>query len=771
MTDLPERRVVYVSPAFERLWGLDRRRLYDDPGYWPGVTHPNDRERVEAAFVERAGDGRFEEEYRIVLPDGAVRWVHDRGFPIKDATGRVHRIVGIAEDVTDRKRREERIGRLQTLTAALSAALDPYQVAEVIVEQARTMLGANQGVIGTVGDDGREFVTLRVVGYPPAVAAALQRLPIDAKTMFAEALRRRAPVFAETWAERAALAPHFARTPVVGGRGAGAVVPLAFEGRQIGAIGFGFPTDRAFDAEERDFLRAIADLCAQALERARLYEAERHARAAAEESEDRFRATFDQAAVGIGHAALDGRWLRVNQTLCEILGFTRDELLARTFQDVTHPDDLEAGLGPVRRLVAGEIGAYNLEKRYVRKDGSAVWVEITTTLARPPAGPPYFIGVVQDIAARRRTAEALHQSEARLRFVLDAARLGEWDLDLATLVARRSPRHDQIFGYDDLPPDWTYDRFLDHVLPEDRAAVDASFRQTLATGEPWRFESRIARADGQIAWIEARGRVYLDDAGTPRRMLGTVEDITERKLGEAERRAFVDAVAHDLRNPLGAVKAQAQLLRRRIRRAGAVDAAVVDAGLDGIETGVNRTTALIDEMLDAAYLHAGRPLELRPAPTDLVALVRAAVADAQRATTRHAIRLHGDAALVGNWDRSRLERVLTNLLGNAIKYSPAGGEIVVRLRRADEADGAWAVLTVADRGIGIPASDLPHVFERFRRGANVRDRIAGSGIGLSGAKQVVEQHGGTIAVASEEGAGSTVTVRLPLADRLGGAAP
>jgi signal transduction histidine kinase len=118
--------------------------------------------------------------------------------------------------------------------------------------------------------------------------------------------------------------------------------------------------------------------------------------------------------------------------------------------------------------------------------------------------------------------------------------------------------------------------------------------------------------------------------------------------------------------------------------------------------------------------------------------------------------------LIVNADGSRLERVIRNILDNAIKYSPDGAIVTVRLRRDDDESGSWAVLEIEDRGIGIPEADLPFVFERFRRGINVAGHIAGSGIGLTGAQQIVSQHGGAIAAESVEGKGSTFTLRLPL---------
>src|SRR5215216_5448810 len=128
------------------------------------------------------------------------------------------------------------------------------------------------------------------------------------------------------------------------------------------------------------------------------------------ESEERFRATFEQAAVGISHNSLDGRWLRVNQRLCDIVGYSREELLEKTFQDITHPDDLDADLEKVHQLLAGKIETYSMEKRYVKKDGSIVWVNLTGSLVREPSGDPkYFIAVIEDITERKQAEEALQE--------------------------------------------------------------------------------------------------------------------------------------------------------------------------------------------------------------------------------------------------------------------------------------------------------------------------------------------------------------------------
>jgi PAS domain S-box-containing protein len=228
------------------------------------------------------------------------------------------------------------------------------------------------------------------------------------------------------------------------------------------------------------------------------------------------------------------------------------------------------------------------------------------------------------------------------------------------------------------------------------------------------------------------------------------------------------AVSHDLKGPLTAIAGQAQLIQRRLAQPDQLDLEDVHEALERIKRATGRLSALVNELLDVARLQAGRPLQLHLRTVDLVDLGRRMAGDWQETAPHHAIRVESELpSLIGTWDQFRLERVLDNLLGNAVKYSPRGGEITLTI--AGESD--WAVLRVRDQGIGIPEADLPRVFERFHRGANVARRTRGSGIGLSGARQIVEQHGGTIAVESREQLGSVFTVRLPLKPRPQNGAP
>jgi signal transduction histidine kinase len=178
-----------------------------------------------------------------------------------------------------------------------------------------------------------------------------------------------------------------------------------------------------------------------------------------------------------------------------------------------------------------------------------------------------------------------------------------------------------------------------------------------------------------------------------------------------------------------------------------------------------RMARLIEGFVDLALAQEGGDLPLRLQPADLRRLVAGAVEDRERADEQHIFRIEDTGGEVaGRWDSMRLERVMDNLLSNACKYSPEGTEVLVTLAREEAPGTAWATLRVKDHGIGIPAADLPHIFERFHRAGNVRGRIEGTGVGLFGARHIVEQHQGTLSVESHEGLGTTVTIRLPLAE-------
>ena len=432
------------------------------------------------------------------------------------------------------------------------------------------------------------------------------------------------------------------------------------------------------------------------------------------------------------------------------------------FMMLVHPDD---------RVVLGECigqalvsrGTFDINHRIVRLDtGEERVLHARGRAVLDPDGEPIrMVGSGQDVTERLAAEQALRASEARLRTAVSIETVGVLFFTLAGRILDANDAFCRMVGYsrEELLHTTHWEML---TPPEFLAITERAARELEWSGKTAPFEKQLVRKDGSRVWgLFAPTR--LSDGGPDSECVEFVVDISDRKRMEWERETFVQAAAHDLRTPLSAIKMQAQVLARRIRRGAETEPERVVTGLTEIARSADRMVSLIDEMLDVAHLHADRALQLNPVTTDLVTLAQAAVDDAQRSSHLHSVRFEAELeSLVGEWDEARLARVLGNLLGNAIKYSPRSGEVVVRVERAEEADAAWAVVQVIDNGVGIPEEDLPHIFERYRRGSNVGGRIAGAGIGLAGARQIVEQHGGAISVESEEGRGSVFTVHLPL---------
>ena len=270
----------------------------------------------------------------------------------------------------------------------------------------------------------------------------------------------------------------------------------------------------------------------------------RRAEDALRESEERFRGTFENAGVGIADCDLQGRFLRVNRKLCEIVGYTREELLQKTWQDITHPDNLAAGLEQFHPLLRGEQPSYSLEKRLVRKDGSPVWVELFVSLQREAAGVPgYLIAIVQDISQRKRLEEALRESERRFRTFVDHATDAFFLADDRHVVLDVNRQACQCLGY---TRDELVGKTAPDVDPDITPANIEDINRTLNAGETVAFESRHRRKDGTVFPVEVRSQAFWE--GGRRFEVALARDITEHKraeeaLRESERRFRILAEA------------------------------------------------------------------------------------------------------------------------------------------------------------------------------------------------------------------------------------
>ncbi len=329
-------------------------------------------------------------------------------------------------------------------------------------------------------------------------------------------------------------------------------LPLQTGGQVFGALNVYAAEPDAFDALEIGLLEELASDLVYGIVALRAEAQRRQAEDELRESEERFRATFEQAAVGIALVALDGRFLRVNRRFCDITGYSQDEILQRTVQDITYPADLDTDLTYVQQMLAGDIQTYTMEKRYIRRDRSLVWIDLTGSLVRDAAGTPkYLIGVVQDITDRKRTEEALQRTNYHLEMAQRVGKIGSWEWDVITDLMTWSAEMYRIFGIDpaQFPNNVPMAEFFKTIHPADLPRVRAINDQLLRQRQAIPAEYRVIQPDGSVRIVYSDNVVILDGEGRVAKVVGIAQDITERRQAEetlaAERnllRTLIDAV-------------------------------------------------------------------------------------------------------------------------------------------------------------------------------------------------------------------------------------
>jgi PAS domain S-box-containing protein len=280
------------------------------------------------------------------------------------------------------------------------------------------------------------------------------------------------------------------------------------------------------------------------------------------QSEDTFRTMFDMSSVAkIEVVPGDGRFLRVNLAMCRFVGYSEAELLDMTVSDITHPEERARDREPIKRLMSGELSVFDVEKRYIRKDGTPVWAHTTVNLIRDEHGQPLRdFALIQDIDARKRAEQALQASKDRLELALDAARLGSWQYDPLHRVFSGDERAKDIFDFDRGVEEAPVDGLLGRLHPDDVETVLSAIAAALDPVSPQRAvtQFRVRRRQGDIRWVETLGQGYFDGSGAERRgvcIVGTCQDITERKEREEKEHLLMREINHRAKNMLSVVHA------------------------------------------------------------------------------------------------------------------------------------------------------------------------------------------------------------------------
>ena len=366
----------------------------------------------------------------------------------------------------------------------------------------------------------------------------------------------------------------------------------------------------------------------------------------------------------------------------------------------------------------------------------------------------YDVTDVVDAQAAKR------ESDERLRDGMDAAKMVVWDWDLVTGELAYSENIQLVLGYTPA----TMSQVTAHLHPDDRDRLAAAHKSALEGTGAYQEIVRFIRPDTrQQIWVDTRGKVRYDAEGQPVRMRGATVDVTERHQAEVELREanrkkdeFLAMLAHELRNPLAPISSAAEMLRMT----AATDSRVKKAS-EVISRQVKHMTSLVDDLLDVSRVTRGL-VQLEKEYVDIKAAVSSAIEQSRPLieSRHHSLTVRTNAAQsTVEGDRTRLVQVIANLLNNAAKYTPQGGEICINVGSNDSV----IQLSVIDNGIGIDSKLLPHIFDLFTQGERTPDRAQGGlGIGLALVKTMVGLHGGTIhAYSSGQGAGSTFTITLP----------
>ncbi|MBI2768635.1 MAG: PAS domain S-box protein [Burkholderiales bacterium] len=497
---------------------------------------------------------------------------------------------------------------------------------------------------------------------------------------------------------------------------------------------------------------------------------------ALKESQERLQHVLDEreiilesSIVGIAFLSAGGRLRWANQAMRDVFGAPAGEAVTsmEPFY-LSREQYVEVGGQVAASVARGE--AYEREIPVKQWDGTPIWISLSgKAVSRTDLGQG-TVWVIMDITRRKQLEEQLQRTSSEREAILNSALVG-----IVLSVARRhewvNEKFAQMLGY---PRQVLIGQSSDYIHPDlaswELFGVEA--RTVLIETGSYVCERQLRRRNGELFWVEMGGscvRPNDPDSG----VIWTFLDVTERKKSEQEirealeqqkalnelRTRFVAMTSHEFRTPLAAILSAEELLRHYGDRLPQDERIEI---LDGIAAGVQRMSRMMDRVLLLGRADA-QMLDFKPQQLHLPTLCRQLVDEARLQQPESGCEVAaewGQGVGEGLYDEKLLRHIFGNLLSNALKYSPGGGRVRFEVKREEGQAGASTVFEVSDHGIGIPTDEIPHLFESFHRASNV-GAIQGTGLGLAIVKNAVEMHGGTIAVASAAGQGTTFTVRLP----------
>jgi PAS domain S-box-containing protein len=483
-----------------RIAGRDSNLFAPGSQEHPQMYAQGSWERLKAAGENALATGiPFELDLELVRPDGSKRWVIDRGEPLRDASGRIMGLRGTVQDITERKRAE---GALKEERHLFCTLMDNLPDVIYFKDRESRFTRVNLALAKKVDLD-RPADAVGKTDFDIFTAEHAEQAYRDEQEIISTGQPVVGKEEKETWPDGHVTWASTTKMPL---RDA--------NGNAIGTFGISRDITERKDAEE-----------------------------ALRESEERFRATFEDAGTGMALVDMHGHPIKSNPALQQMLGYSEEELSRMAFSDYTHPDDRDLGWELFSGLVAGKREKYETEKRFLKKGGDVVWGLLNVSLVKGRYGRPVWaVGMVQDITERKQAEDALLQSQARLKEALLAAQMGVWEWTAETDTITWDENLYRIAGRDPKLPAPSYEQHQQTYVPESRERLKAAVEKALATGTPFELDLELVRPDGERRWLNAFGEPLRDANGRITRLRGTVQDITERKRAEAEHVRLVTAI-------------------------------------------------------------------------------------------------------------------------------------------------------------------------------------------------------------------------------------
>ncbi len=475
-----------------------------------------------------------------------------------------------------------------------------------------------------------------------------------------------------------------------------------------------------------------------------------------------FRVLIEQSSDIIVLINAQGRIMYISPSVTPIMGYPPDELLGCHARAFVHPDDLAMMKENYEQMLHTPGQQMRAEYRLRCKDGSWRWFESAATNLLHEPGVGAIVKNFRDITERKGVEIALQKERERAELAQQAGHIGIFEWDLEQNQGIWTPENAALYGVPIETFEGIYENWSRSLHPDDRGMAE-SYMSELFEQKATRFsiEQRILLPDQSVRWMLTKGHIEYDAEQKPRRLIGVNIDITERKQIEEERMAidrrkdeFISLAGHELKTPLTSLKGYVQLLQKKVEQQDGVDHSFF---LTRIDRQINKLTKLVGDLLDVSKAQNGK-LNYREEVFALDELVEE-IREMLQEGSRHQLIFESRTPLQVYGDRDRIGQVLINLLNNAIKYSPRADKVVMRVVQ----EGAEAVVSIQDFGIGIVGEDQEKVFERFYRvHASDQNIFPGMGIGLYISQEIIKRHGGHIWVSSKKGEGSTFRFCLPL---------